>query len=113
MLKPKFSFGQVPLKTVTETPMPKPKFSFEQVPLETVMETLLREVVSFVQGNAQWWDDAAQHLDDIARNLADHERRKWRLVAACYQERAQLHRDLVARVQPWGANGTPLTESER
>ena len=113
MPKPKLSFEQVPLKTVTETPMPKPKISFEQVPLETVMETLLREVVSFVQGNAKWWDDAAQHLDDIARNLADHKRRKWRLVAACYQERAQLHRDLVARVQPWGANGTPLTESER
>ena len=92
---------------------PKPKISFEQVPLEAVMEKLLREVVSFVQGNAKRWDDAAQHIDDIARNLADHERRKWQLVAACYQERAQLHRDLVARVQPWGANGTPLTESER
>ena len=113
MPKLKLSFEQVPLKTVTETQMPKSKISFEQVPLETVMETLLREVVSFVQGNAKWWDDAAQHLDDIARNLADHKRRKWRLVAACYQERAQLHRDLVARVQPWGANGTPLTESER
>ena len=33
--------------------MPKPKISFEQVPLEAVMETLLREVVSFVQGNAK------------------------------------------------------------
>jgi hypothetical protein len=93
--------------------MPKPKISFEQVPLEAVMEKLLREVVSFVQRNAKRWDDAAQHIDDIALNLADHERRQWQLVAACYQERAQLHRDLVARVQPWGANGTPLTESER
>jgi hypothetical protein len=95
------------------TLMPKPKISFEQVPLEAVMEKLLREVVSFVQRNAKRWDDAAQHIDDIALNLADHERRQWQLVAACYQERAQLHRDLVARVQPWGANGTPLTESER
>jgi len=112
MPKPKLSFEQVPLKTVIEALMPKLKSSSEQVPLETVRETL-REVVSFVQGNAKWWDDAAQHLDDIARNLADRERRKWQLVAACYQERAQLHRDLVARVQPWGANGTPLTESER
>jgi hypothetical protein len=113
MPKPKLSFEQVPLEKVIEALMPKLKSSSEQVLLERVRETLLREVVSFVQGNAKWWDDAAQHLDDIARNLADHERRKWRLVAACYQERAQLHRDLVARVQPWGANGTPLTESER
>ena len=44
--------------------MPKPKISFEQVPLETVREKLLREVVSFVQGDAKCWDDAAQHLDD-------------------------------------------------
>jgi uncharacterized NAD(P)/FAD-binding protein YdhS len=113
MPKPKMSFEQVPLERATETPMPKPKISFEQVPLETVMETLLREVVSFVQDNAKWWDDAAQHFDDIARNLSDQEKPKWQLVAACYQERAQLHRDLVARVQPSGANGTPLTESER
>ena len=93
--------------------MPRPKTCFEQVPLETVRETLLREVVSFVQGNANCWDDAAQHLDDIARNLSDQEKEKWQLVAACYQERAQFHRDLVARVQPSGANGTPLTQSER
>ena len=82
--------------------MPKPTIYFEQVPRETVMETLLREAVSFVQGNAKCWDDAAQHIGEIARNLADHEKRKWQLVAACYQERAQLHRDLVARVRPSG-----------
>jgi hypothetical protein len=63
------------------------------------MEVLLKELVVFIRDDAQWWDDAAKHIDDVASNLAESEKSKWQLVSACYQERAQLHRDLVTRLQ--------------
>ena len=93
--------------------MPKPRISFEQVPLEAVMETLLREVVSFVQAMQKDGMTLRNILMTSHAILPTMKDQKWQLLAACYQERAQLHRDLVARVQPWGANGAPLTESER
>lgn len=78
--------------------MAKTNTHFEQVPLENLMATLLEELTAFIRGDAQWWDDAARHIEDVASKLADNEKSKWQLVSACYQERAQLHRDLVARL---------------
>jgi hypothetical protein len=79
--------------------MVKKKTHFEQVPLETVLGILLGEAAAFIRGDAQWWDDAAQHIGDVTSNFAEKEKSKWHLIAVCYQERAQLHRDLAARLQ--------------
>jgi hypothetical protein len=79
--------------------MAKTKTHFEQVPLENVMEVLLKDLAAIIRGDAQWWDDAAQHIDNAACNCDENEKSKWQLIAACYQERAQLHRDMAARLQ--------------
>jgi hypothetical protein len=78
------------------------KTYFEQVPLQNVFEILLDEAAAFVCGDAKWWDDAAQHIGEAAGNCDENEKSKWQLIAACYQERAQLHRDLAARLQRRG-----------
>jgi hypothetical protein len=79
--------------------MAKNKTYFEQVPLQSVLEILLDEAAAFVHGNAQWWDDAAKYIDNAACNCDENEKSKSQLIAACYHERAQLHRDLAARLQ--------------
>ena len=33
------------------------------------MEELLKEVLSFVEGDVRWWDDAAQHVEELASGL--------------------------------------------
>jgi hypothetical protein len=63
------------------------------------LEELLKEVLSFVEGDAKWWDDAAQHVEDLASTLPETEKTKWNLLAAVYHERARAHTDLVGSVR--------------
>jgi len=53
------------------------------------LEELLKEVLSFVEGDVRWWDEAAQHVEELASALPESERTKWNLLAAVYQERAK------------------------
>ena len=63
------------------------------------MEKLLKEVLSFVEGDVRWWDEAAQHVEELASGLPAAERTKWDLLAAVYRERARAHTDLVGSVR--------------
>jgi hypothetical protein len=63
------------------------------------LEELLKEVLSFVQGDARWWDEAAQHVEDLASNLPEIEKTNWQLLVAVYHERARAHTELAARVR--------------
>ena len=63
------------------------------------MEELLKEVLSFVEGDVRWWDEAAQHVEELADALPESERTKWNLLAAVYHERAKAHTELVASVR--------------
>jgi len=63
------------------------------------LEEPLKEVLSFVEGDARWWDEAAQHVEELARGLPEAKRAKWQLLVAVYQERAKAHTELVARVR--------------
>ena len=45
------------------------------------MEDMLKEVLTFVEGDARWWDEAAQHVEDMASNLPEIEKPKWQLLA--------------------------------
>ena len=63
------------------------------------MEELLKEVLSFVEGDVRWWDEAAQHVGELASGLPETERTKWELLAAVYHERAKAHTELVASVR--------------
>ena len=63
------------------------------------MEELLKDVLSFVEGDVRWWDEAAQHVEELASVLPESERTKWNLLAAVYHERAKAHTELVASVR--------------
>jgi hypothetical protein len=63
------------------------------------LEELLKEVLSFVEGDASWWDKAAQHVEELASGLPESEQAKWQLLAAVYRERAKAHTELVARIR--------------
>jgi len=63
------------------------------------LEELLKEVLSFVEGDVRWWDEAAQHVEELASGLSEAERTKWGLLAAVYHERARAHTQLVGRVR--------------
>ena len=63
------------------------------------MEDLLKEVLSFVEGDSKWWEDAARQCGELANNLPPDEKAKWHLLCAVYNERAKAHRELVAKVR--------------
>jgi hypothetical protein len=63
------------------------------------LEELLKEVLSFVEGDVRWWDEAAQHVEELASGLPEAEKTKWQLLAAVYRERAQAHTELVGSVR--------------
>jgi hypothetical protein len=66
---------------------------------------LLREILSFVEGDAKWWDDAAGQCESIAKNLSLEDQAKWHLLCAVYRERAQAHRELVNSIGMRQASG--------
>ena len=44
------------------------------------MDELLKEVLSFVEGDARWWDEAAQHVEELASGLPESDQAKWQLL---------------------------------
>jgi hypothetical protein len=63
------------------------------------MENLLKEVLSFVEGDSRWWEDAARQCNELASKLSPVEKAKWDLLCAVYYERAKAHRELVTKIR--------------
>jgi hypothetical protein len=63
------------------------------------MEDLLKEVLTFAEGTGRWLNEAAQHFENLAAQLAAEERAKWHLLAAVYRERAQIGECLMAKTR--------------
>lgn len=63
------------------------------------MGELFEEVLSLLEGDAKWWGDAAEHCEELTSNLSAEEKAKWQLLVAVYQERAKVHRELVAKMR--------------
>ncbi len=63
------------------------------------LDELLKEVLSVVEEDVQWWNDAAEYCEDFASNLPEEERVKWELLAAGYRERAKTHSQLSAKMR--------------
>jgi hypothetical protein len=63
------------------------------------MEDMLKEVLTFVEGDARWWDEAAQHVEELASGLPETQQAKWQLLVAVYHERANAHKELVEKAR--------------
>ena len=63
------------------------------------MEDLLKEVLTFAEGTGRWLNEAAQHFENLAAQLAADEKAKWYLLAAVYRERAQIGGSLMAKTR--------------
>jgi len=55
--------------------------------------------MSFVEGDAKWWDDAAQNLKELATELDPAEKAKCQVLVAVYDERAKTHRELANKIR--------------
>ena len=77
------------------------------------MEDLLKEVLTFAEGTGRWLNEAAQHFENLAAQLAAEEKAKWHLLAAVYRERAQISGSLMAKTRESLAAGEgELSESQ-
>ena len=63
------------------------------------MDDLLKEVLTFAEGTGRWLNEAAQHFEYLAAQLAADEKAKWHLLAAVYRERAQMSGSLMAKTR--------------
>jgi hypothetical protein len=63
------------------------------------MEDLLKEVLTFAEGTGRWLNEAAQHFENLAAQLAAEEKAKLHLLAAVYRERAQISESLMAKTR--------------
>jgi hypothetical protein len=63
------------------------------------MEDLLKEVLTFAEGTGRWLNEAAQHFENLAAQLAADEKAKWHLLAAVYRERAHVGQSLMAKTR--------------
>ena len=77
------------------------------------MEDLLKEVLTFAEGTGRWLNEAAQHFEILAAQLAAEEKAKWQLLAAVYRERAQISGSLMAKTRESLAAGeAEMSESQ-
>ena len=63
------------------------------------MEDLVKELLSFIEGDSKWWEDTARQCSELAIKLPPDEKAKWHLLCAVYNERAKAHRELAAHVR--------------
>ena len=61
------------------------------------MEDELKKLLAYVEHDADAWDDVAQHYAAIANVLPEAKRAECDLLCAVYRERAELHREMVAK----------------
>ena len=59
----------------------------------------IEEVLSYVESDAERWEDAAHECKHAARTDAPAKAPTWHLLSAVYRERAKNHRELIHRVR--------------
>ena len=65
----------------------------------SLVQELFMELLSFVEGNSKFWEEAAQNCADLANKRSDDEAAWMFLLCAVYHERAKLHRNIVAKMR--------------
>ena len=63
------------------------------------MIELYRQALALIEADATWLDDSVRHCQEVQTKLAEPEKSKLGLLCAVGRERAQIHRDLAARMR--------------
>jgi hypothetical protein len=62
--------------------------------------SLSDEILSLVESDTRFWNDAADRCEHVAGTVADErEKREWQLMAAVYRERVNIHALFVAKLR--------------
>jgi hypothetical protein len=62
--------------------------------------SLSEEILSLVESDTRFWNDAAQRCEHVAGTVGDErEKREWELMAAVYRERVNIHAVFVAKLR--------------
>ena len=67
---------------------------------ENLHGSLSEEILSLIESDTRFWNDAAQRCEHIAGTVADErEKREWELMAAVYRERVKMHAVFVEKLR--------------
>jgi hypothetical protein len=79
---------------------------------------LVDELLSTIEDDVQWFNDAARHYEKLAASKLDRlEKSQWNLLATVFRERARHHEDLAKKMrtdeQLTGLGGPSRANSDR
>ena len=63
------------------------------------MIELYRQALALIEADAKWLDDSVRHCQEVQIKLAEPEKSKLNLLCAVGRERAQIHRELAAKMR--------------
>jgi hypothetical protein len=70
-------------------------------------------VLEMLEQNARWWKKAADHCESVAPHLHDPaKKQEFMLMSAVYQERADIHAQMVERLRREEIAGTDRLGSD-
>jgi hypothetical protein len=66
----------------------------------SVHGSLSDEILSLIESDTRFWNDAAQRCEHVAGTVTDErEKREWELMAAVYRERVKMHAVFVEKLK--------------
>lgn len=63
------------------------------------MRRLFKEATKIIEDDVRWLHDAAQRFEEIAHSLPKSQRASWILLTDMYDERADIHARLAAKMR--------------
>jgi hypothetical protein len=62
--------------------------------------SLSEEILSLIESDTRFWNDAAERCEHIAGTVADERgKREWELMAAVYRDRVKMHAVFVTKLR--------------
>ena len=63
------------------------------------MRRLFNEAIKVIEDDVRWLQDAGQRFEEIAHSLPQSQRASWILLTDMYDERADIHARLAAKMR--------------
>ncbi len=73
--------------------------------MDQSFKQMCEDLLSFVESDAQWWNEAAQRCEDLVNKLGEDLGAEWNLHCAVYRERAKTHLQLVEKMRANSSEG--------